>query len=104
MAARLGELTIDGKSYSLDDLTLGELEGLEDHMGLPLSQVDVNSARAMKYLVYVVKHREDAAFTLEMAGDVKVTDLLGDDPDEDVPPTSDAAGEDADAASEQTDG
>jgi hypothetical protein len=99
----LGQMTIDGREYSLDDLTLGELEGLEDHLGLPLSQVDVNSARTMKYLVYIVKHREDPAFTLEQAGEVKITDLLSDSEDE-VPPTSDAAGEDADAASDQTDG
>jgi hypothetical protein len=57
----------------------------------------------MKYLVYIVKHREDPAFTLEQAGEVKITDLLSDSEDE-VPPTSDAAGGDADAASDQTDG
>lgn len=104
MAGLLGQMTIDGKEYSLDDLTLGELEGLEDYLGLPLSQVDVNSARTMKYLVYIVKHREDAAFTLEMAGGVKITDLISAD-EEEVPPTSDAAGEDvAAAASAQTEG
>jgi len=101
MAATLGELSIDGKKYSLDDLTLGELEALEDHMGLPLSQVDMNSARAMKFLVWVVKHREDPSFTLEQAGMVKVTDLMAGD-EEDIPPTSDAAGEDADAANAPT--
>lgn len=78
----LGELKIDGRTYSLDELTLGELEGLEDHMGLPLSQVDVNSARAMRYLVYTVKLREDPGYTLELAGQVRVVDLLSQDDDE----------------------
>lgn len=103
MAGLLGQMTIDGKEYSLDDLTLGELEGLEDYLGLPLSQVDVNSARTMKYLVYIVKHREDQTFTLEMAGGVKITDLISDNEAE-VPPTSDAADEDVAAASAQTEG
>lgn len=103
MAGLLGQMSVDGKEYSLDDLTLGELEGLEDYLGLPLSQVDVNSARTMKYLVYIVKHREDAAFTLEQAGEVKITDLISTDEAE-VPPTSDAAGEDAVAVTAQTEG
>ena len=85
----LGELKIDGRTYSLDELTLGELEGLEDHMGLPLSQVDVNSARAMRYLVYTVKLREDPGYTLELAGQVRVVDLLSQDDDE--RPTEEAA-------------
>jgi hypothetical protein len=91
----LGELKIDGRTYSLDELTLGELEGLEDHMGLPLSQVDVNSARAMRYLVYTVKLREDPGYTMELAGQVRVIDLLSQDDDE--RPTEEAAA-DADAA------
>ena len=101
--ALLGELKIDGKKYSLDDLTLNQLESLEDHMGLPLSQVDMNSARAMKFVVYLAKSGEDPSFTLEQAGQVRVAELIDDEPD-DVPPTNGAAGEAADAASDQTDG
>jgi hypothetical protein len=85
----LGELKIDGRTYSLDELTLGELEGLEDHMGLPLSQIDINSARAMRYLVYTVKLREEPGYTLELAGQVRVVDLLPQDDDE--RPTEEAA-------------
>ena len=70
MASVLGDLTIDGRTYSLDDMTLGEMEELEDHMGLTLSQIDVNSARAMRFLVYVLRRREDPGFTLERAGEV----------------------------------
>lgn len=77
----LGSLRIDGKDYDLDELTLGELEGLEDHMGLPLSQIDVNSARAMRYIVYTVKVRDEPGYTLDLAGQVRVVDLMqqGDD-------------------------
>lgn len=102
MASTLGDLQIDGKRYSLDDLTLGELEALEDHMGLPLSQVDLNSARAMKYLVYLVKHREDPNFTLDNAGEVKITDLLTQE-EEDNPPAEAGAEDDA-PANAPTDG
>jgi|LakMenEpi03Aug12_release.lakeMendotaPanAssembly.Ray.scaffolds.fasta_scaffold09689_12 hypothetical protein len=93
-AAMLGELTIDGKTYALDDLTLGELEALEDHMGLPIGQIDLNSARAMRFLVWLLKHRENPAFTMEQAGDVKITDLI--QPEDDNPP-ADAGAEDAPA-------
>ena len=92
--AMLGELTIDGKTYALDDLTLGELEALEDHMGLPIGQIDLNSARAMRFLVWLLKHRENPAFTMEQAGDVKITDLI--QPEDDNPPV-DAGAEDAPA-------
>jgi len=101
--ALLGELSIDGKRYSLDDLTLDQLESLEDHMGLPLSQVDMNSARAMKYVVYLAKSGEDPSFTLEKAGQVRVAELIADEPEE-VPPTNGAADGDADAANAPTDG
>ena len=101
--ALLGELSIDGKRYSLDDLMLDQLESLEDHMGLPLSQVDMNSARAMKFVVYLVKNGEDPNFTLEQAGKIRVAELLADEPEE-VPPTNGAADADAYAESAQTDG
>jgi hypothetical protein len=90
--AMLGELTIDGKAYTLDDLTLGELEALEDHMGLPIGQIDLNSARAMRFLVWLLKHREDPAFTMEQAGDVKITDLISDEADDNPPADAGAEG------------
>ena len=99
--AMLGELTIDGKAYTLDDLTLGELEALEDHMGLPISQVDLNSARAMRFLVWLLKHREDPGFTMERAGEVKITDLISEGEDENPP--ADAGAEDV-PANDETDG
>lgn len=103
--ALLGELTIDGKNYSLDDLTLDQLESLEDYMSLPLSQVDMNSARAMKFVVYLAKSGEDPAFTLEDAGKVRVAELISDDEPEEVPPTTGADGEAGVAAtSAATDG
>lgn len=101
--ALLGEIQMDGKRYSLDDFTLDQLEELEDHMGLPLQQVDLNSARALKFVVYLAKSGEDPSFTLEQAGKVRVSELLPDEAEE-VPPTNGAAGEDVDAANAPTDG
>jgi hypothetical protein len=93
MAGMLGELTIDGKAYTLDDLTLGELEALEDHMSLPIAQIDLNSARAMKFLVWLLKHREDDTYTLQQAGDIKITDLIQPVPEEELPPPVDGEAE-----------
>ena len=93
MAGMLGELTIDGKAYTLDDLTLGELETLEDHMSLPIAQIDLNSARAMKFLVWLLKHREDDTYTLQQAGDIKITDLIQPVPEEELPPPVDGEAE-----------
>jgi hypothetical protein len=89
MAGMLGELVIDGKAYTLDDLTLGELEALEDHMSLPIAQIDLNSARAMKFLVWLLKHREDNTYTLQQAGDIKITDLIQPAAEDEVPPPAD---------------
>lgn len=100
--ALLGELSIDGKRYSLDDLMLDQLEALEDHMGLPLSQVDMNSARAMKFVVYLVKNGEDPAFTLDQAGKIRVAELIAEP--EEVPPTNGAGAEDGAAESAPTAG
>jgi len=93
MAGMLGELTIDGKAYTLDDLTLGELEALDDHMSLPIAQIDLNSARAMKFLVWLLKHREDDTYTLQQAGDIKITDLIQPVPEEELPPPVDGEAE-----------
>lgn len=61
-----------------DDLTLGEVETIEDIVGKPFSQVFSNggvSAKAAVALVYVVKRRANPDFTLEEARAYKISDL-----------------------------
>jgi hypothetical protein len=69
-------LTIGDEEYDLNDLTLGEVEELEDAFGRSISQIDLDSAKAMRYLVWFAKRRKDPAFTLEMAGSVQMSDLI----------------------------
>lgn len=61
-----------------DDLSLGEVESIEEILGQPFSQVFVNggvSAKAAVALVYVVKRRDDPAFTLDDARSLKIGSL-----------------------------
>lgn len=66
-------LKIAGKDYSVDfnDLELGEVAAIEDVTGLPIGQIDFNSAKALMGLVFVMRRRDDASFTLADAGTIK---------------------------------
>lgn len=61
-----------------DDLSLGEVEAIEDILGKPFSQVFADggvSAKAAVALVYVVMRRDDATFTLDDARAFKIGSL-----------------------------
>jgi len=94
--ATLGELRIAGEAHSLDDLTLGELEEFEDYMSAPLNLINLDSAKALRYLVWIVCRRGNPGFTLEKAGEVRMVDLMLADDDED--PTEGAPAEPVGAA------
>ncbi|MDP9388183.1 MAG: hypothetical protein M3Q48_09810 [Actinomycetota bacterium] len=68
----MSDLTIDP-----DDLTLGEVEQLEELTGKPLGEMfnGAISAKAATALVYVIKRREDPAFTLDDARAFKIGGL-----------------------------
>jgi hypothetical protein len=69
-------ISIEGKSYDLDDFELGELEWIEDHIGAPLSDEQVlTSMKALVAFVYLIKHREDESFTIEQARKIKLSTL-----------------------------
>jgi hypothetical protein len=89
----LGQLVIDGKTYEVpdkDDWTLdelGEIERLFTHHG---------TSGALRGTVWLVKHREDPAFTVEDAGRMKVGQIVevegGADPTSDSPPDNGGSG------------
>lgn len=64
---------------NLDDLTIGDLEEIEDVVGETSDSIfkGTPSAKALKAIVYVICRRENPEFTLEDAAKVKVSDLSG---------------------------
>lgn len=62
---------------NLDDFTIGELEEIEEIGGVPFSSIGEGNLpiKAIKALVFVVKRRDDPAFTIEDAAKVKVTEF-----------------------------
>lgn len=63
-----------------DDITLGEIEEIEDYAGLPIQQIgDMNTVGTHKLriaLAWIVKRREDPKFTLADAKKMKASELL----------------------------
>jgi hypothetical protein len=59
-----------------NELTLGELAELEETMGASLQSVMENSqARGMAAIVWLIRRREDPAFTLADALNIRMGDL-----------------------------
>lgn len=80
-------VTIDGKTYRLDDLTVGEVEELEQLTGQPWTLIDFSSMTVMRRLAFYFLRREDPAFTLEAAADLKLSRFRVEQPEPDTRPT-----------------
>lgn len=86
--AVIGTLWIGDRDYTLDDLSLGEVEEFETAMGgSSITEVDLTSAKAIIWLVYIVLRRENPDYTLDDARAVKLTDIIR--PEEDPSPLDD---------------
>ena len=73
-------LKINGKEYDATDLTLNEVEQIEDlNGGVSLDQLDLGRAKTLKAIVYVLLRRDNPEITLEDAGNVKLSGLFGAD-------------------------
>ena len=82
--SRFGIFKINGVAYDLDDLTLDEVELIEDTAGgIPFSEVNYGSARGMKAFAYALMKRNDPDITLEDVGKVKIVGF--ESPDEEMP-------------------
>lgn len=78
---------IEGTAYDLEDFELGDLEWLEEYLGASLSDGDaLNSMKAAVGFVFIVKRRDDPAFTIEQARKVKLAAI--DAPDEEPEPAA----------------
>lgn len=91
MAAGL-QIHIDGTAYDFDEFALGDLEWLEDYIGSPLADpAALNSMKAMVGFVYLVKRREDPAFTIDQARNVKMSSITEPEPEAKKRPPKPAA-------------
>ena len=68
----ISEIQLEGKSYSLDEFELGEMEWLYDELGSTLEEINPNSMKAAVRFVYLIKHREDPDFTMDDARKLKL--------------------------------
>lgn len=71
-------LSINGKEYDATDLTLNEVEAVEDLCGgVSLEQLDLGRAKVLKAIVFVLLKRDDPEITLDQAGDIRLKGLIG---------------------------
>ncbi|MFF0144630.1 hypothetical protein ATK36_3189 [Amycolatopsis sulphurea] len=62
-------------SIDIDELTIAEIETVEDIIDAPIESVAKPGTRKGKFLralAFVIKRREDPMFTIEQAGDLKI--------------------------------
>ncbi len=82
--------------FDFDDLTLGDLEKLEDAAGRPAGQIIADyeestegmRAKDLTALIYVIKSRVDPEYTLDDARSIKIIEFMQED---DAVPPDDAA-------------
>jgi hypothetical protein len=81
-------IKLEGTTYRLDDFELGDLEWLEDYIGKPLSdgEAALGTMKAAVAFVYLIKRRDNPAFTLDEARKVKMTAFEDVDADEAAKP------------------
>ena len=82
--SRFGTFKINGVEYDLDDMTLDEVEVVEDMAGgVPFSEVNYGSIKGMKAFAYALMRRDNPDITMEEVGKLKL--IAFDSPDEEMP-------------------
>jgi len=70
-------LYVDGRPYNANDLTLNEVEEIEDACGgVALEQLDFARAKVLKAIVYTLLKRDDPEVTMDRVGAIKLRALL----------------------------
>lgn len=65
----------DAVDFDLDDLTVEEIEDIEEATGCSIDRLfadDRPRGKTLRAIAWIVKRREDPAFTFEQAGKVKI--------------------------------
>ena len=82
--SRFGVFNINGVTYDLDDLTLDEIEQIEDLAGgVAFSEINYGAAKGMKAFTFVLLKRSNPDVTMEEVGAVKVASFA--EADEEMP-------------------
>ena len=91
--SRFGVFNINGTEYDLDDLTLDEMEELEELAGgQPFSELNFGSAKTMKAVAFVLIKRTQPDLDFVDVGKVKVIDFApANEEMPELPPDSEAA-------------
>lgn len=82
-----GVVYIDGKPYDITQLTLGEVEDIEETFDAPLDQLDWGRAKVRKLIVLTLLRRDNPDLTEDEVRSLRYTKLLtnppanGDSPD-----------------------
>lgn len=62
-------------SLDIQDLTVEEIEIIEDYLDLPIDKAfgpDAKRGKLLRAVAFVTKRREDPSYTMEQAGSLKV--------------------------------
>lgn len=92
--SRFGVFKINGTDYDMDDLTLDEVEQIEELSGRSLSEMDFGSAKAMKAIAYTLIRRTDPTVEMADVGKVKLIDFVqGDEQEPELGPPAEGGEE-----------
>ena len=86
--SRFGVFKIEGVSYDLDDMTLDEMELIEETCGgVPFGELNFAAAKTMKAIAWTLLRRNDPEITMEAIGGIKMIDMLpADEKEPPLPP------------------
>ena len=61
------------EKFDVNDLELGEAADMEDEFGCRIDEIDFGTTKAMAYMLYLIRRREDPAYTLDDARKIKLS-------------------------------
>ena len=67
---------VDGRSYDATDLTLNEVEEIEEACGGALEELNLGRAKVLKAIVFTLLKRDDPDVTMERVGQIRLQSLL----------------------------
>lgn len=70
-------LYIEGREYDATDLTLDEVEEIEEACGgVSLEELDLGRAKVLKAIVYTLLKRDDPDVSMDRVGSIRLKSLL----------------------------